>query len=62
MFASALSDPYIQSRHATFECADRLKPGVPDHPFGLMEGISGEICFLADILHGKHVYYPGYEL
>jgi hypothetical protein len=37
---------------------------VPDYPFGLMDGLSGAICLLSDILSEKddNVRLPGYEI
>jgi hypothetical protein len=37
--------------------------GVSDHPFSLMEGISGDICFLCDLLGNEFdARFPGYEI
>jgi hypothetical protein len=50
MFATALDDPKVQEKQINYEDAPRIHHGIPDHPYGLMEGISGEICFLSDLL------------
>ena len=36
--------------------------GKPDRPFSLFEGISGQIYFLADMLHPEAAAFPSYEL
>ena len=51
MFARALSLQSIQQPTEEFQDRQRMKVGVPDHPWSLMEGLAGEICMLADLVH-----------
>jgi hypothetical protein len=55
LFAKALIDNKIQGT---------LEKGKSDHPFSLMEGLSGQISFLSDLLTDEDqvVRFPGYEL
>lgn len=52
MFASSLMDTDVQDKIQSYTDSERLKTGMPDHPFSLMEGVSGEIAFLSDLLSG----------
>lgn len=40
---------------------DRDVVGISDHPYSLMLGISGDICFVIDALQGVG-YFPGFDL
>ena len=68
MFASKMYDKFIQARVSRFRSENR--PGVEKskmytdhHPFSLMEGIAGEVCFLSDLLHNPYeARFPGYEV
>jgi hypothetical protein len=31
----------------------RICEGIPDYPLSLMEGVSGEVCFLADLIRDE---------
>jgi hypothetical protein len=63
MFASSLMDQDVQDKIQSYTDSERLKTGMPDHPFSLMEGVSGEIAFLSDLLSGdEYVRFPGYEI
>ena len=42
-----------------------MKVGVPDHPWSLMEGMTGEICMLADLVHQDDLSvarFPAYDV
>ncbi len=55
IFAKALFDAKIQR--------EALRKGVPDYPFSLMEGCSGVVCFLSDLLGNENeVRLPGFEI
>jgi lantibiotic modifying enzyme len=45
----------------TYDDGQRMKIGEPDHPYSLMEGISGAICFLKDCLEPSTASFPGYD-
>ena len=46
-----------------FDDGTRKCPGLPDHPFSLMEGISGDICFMSDLLKDEvEMQFPGFEI
>ena len=62
MFAQATYDEQIQKEVREYTDLSRLKKGLPDYPLSLMEGISGQICFLSDLLRDKDVKIPGYEI
>jgi hypothetical protein len=66
MFAKTLCDPYIRTQSEQYlekKGVKRLTTGKPDHPFSLMEGIAGEVCFLADMVTGEDwMRLPGYEI
>ena len=50
MFAKSLYDQDVQVECSYHDDGQRVRCGMPDHPFSLMEGIAGEVCFLSDIL------------
>ena len=63
MFAKALTDPKIQKLVSSHDDGWRIYEGVPDHPFSLMEGLSGDICFLSDLLRDEsEARFPAYEI
>ena len=41
--------------------SQRHRPGVPDFPYSLMEGLGGTICFHCDLLHPEMAMFPGYD-
>ena len=63
-FVKAMYDEKIQeacSEHNNFGA--RMTQGVPDYPWSLMEGLSGEICLLSDLLTNENkVRFPGFEI
>ena len=62
-FAQSLCDPQIQEYISQYDDGVRLKKGTPDEPFSLMDGISGPICFLSDLLRDENdLRFPGYEV
>jgi hypothetical protein len=55
IYAKAIFDPKTQN-----QMPDKFKPV---YPFSLMEGISGVISFLSDLLQNEdEVRFPGYEI
>ena len=63
LFARALSDGPIMKQVREHEHGYRKATGVADHPYSLMEGISGDICFLSDMLRDENeVRLPGFEI
>ena len=66
MFAKTLCDPYIRKQSEQYIISkkiERLTEGKPDHPYSLMEGIAGEVCFLADMITGEDsMRLPGFEI
>lgn len=46
---------------STYIDSQRDVQGIPDTPFSLMEGTSGEICLLLDFLHPLLSSFPGFE-
>jgi len=63
IFAKAMYDQNIQEQCENYETPMRKQVGVPDHPFSLMEGICGDLCFLCDILGNEFdARFPGYEV
>ena len=63
LFAQALFDPKLQLKTFNFDDGTRLRKGVPDHPFSLMEGYSGVVCFLSDLLRNEaEMRLPGFEI
>ena len=62
-FALASTDRKIQRQCQEYEDPQRLNKGICDHPFSLMEGLAGDICFLSDLLRDENdVRFPGYEV
>ena len=56
---------YIEYDHDTLDPTQRVgyHPPPLSYPYSLMEGISGEICFLSDLLWDMTlVRFPGYEI
>ena len=62
-FALASTDKKVQQQCQAYEDPNRLNKGICDHPFSLMEGLAGDICFLSDLLRDENdVRFPGYEV
>jgi hypothetical protein len=63
MFAYAICDGKVHDKTKKYKAATRLERGCPDHPFGLMEGMPGDICFISDMLHDEDsIRLPGFEI
>ena len=63
MFAFAICDGKVHDQTKSHQDSTRLCCGSPDHPFGLMEGMTGDICFLSDLLHDEdNMRMPGFEI
>ena len=63
MFGTALSDSKIQDVCKKYDDKTRKIIGVPDYPYSLMEGISGDICFLSDLLRDDDdTRFPAFEI
>ena len=45
----------------SYDDPQRMRIGEADHPYSLMEGISGSICFLKDCLEPGSAGFPGYD-
>lgn len=50
----------VQQEVKVYEDPQRLSVGVPDHPYSLMEGLAGTLCFCCDLLHPELAAFPGY--
>ena len=63
-FVKALYDFKIQKEQSDFNnFGSRKVVGEPDYPWSLMEGLSGEICLLSDLLANENnMRFPGYEI
>ena len=64
MFARALSMASVQEVFLTYQDRQRIKTGIPDHPWSLGEGLSGEICMLADLTQEDDLTlarFPAYD-
>jgi hypothetical protein len=68
LFAQALVDDELREeylpKNETSENMNKYKQdAVPEHPFSLMEGVSGEICLLSDLLGNEdNARFPGFEI
>lgn len=64
MFADASINEEIQAIVRENEDDEMRKvPGIPDTPYSLMEGMSGNAVFYADVLMGDQTMrFPGYEI
>jgi hypothetical protein len=60
MFVKALFKEEVKEEQSQYENANRWTKGQTDYPFSLMEGSSGAISLLADLLNGD-VKFPGLE-
>jgi lantibiotic modifying enzyme len=45
-----------------YDDPQRYQVGVPDHPFSLMEGAAGTICYLIDCLNPLSALFPAYDI
>ena len=64
MFARALSLESVQTPIEENEDRQRMNVGIADHPWSLMEGLAGEICMIADLIHPDdltHARFPAYD-
>ena len=62
-FAKAMFDKQIQEQCENYDCDQRKNVGVADHPFSLMEGVAGDLCFLSDLIGNEYdTRFPGYEV
>ncbi|CUG89741.1 Hypothetical protein, putative [Bodo saltans] len=62
-FAAVMSTEEYMASTATYEDAQRVIPNIPDTPLGLMEGRSGTLCFLVELLYAPTTSaFPGYEV
>jgi hypothetical protein len=60
-FVQALCDKVPRKQPKKFKSEEKDKS--VSHPFGLMEGIAGEICILSDFLRDENlIRFPGYEI
>lgn len=57
----ATTSKQYQRAVSTYFDSQRDVQGIPDTPFSLMEGTSGEICLLLDFLHPLASSFPGFE-
>ena len=69
MFAKALTDPKVQGQclkkpaQTGVKGAKNLPKEAETYPFSLMNGLSGDICLLSDLLGDEAgMRMPGYEL
>lgn len=63
LFAYKLfNDAYLNSEILQYYDPQRLRRGVADTPYSLMEGLGGTICYMLDVLHPDSSSFPGYEL
>eukprot|EP00347_Sterkiella_histriomuscorum_P005713 403355552 len=63
-FGLATFDEDIQKIVAEYDDPGRMKVGIPDTPYSLMEGLGGQIVFYCELLRKdkKLVRFPGYEI
>ena len=52
----------IQSEMEGYQDYQRLRRGCPDHPFSLMEGTTGSLFFLSDLIEPERASFPAYEI
>ncbi len=63
LFAKALNDPQIIDKISEFDDGTKVRKGIPNYPFSLMEGLSGPITLISDLLLNKRaVLFPGLEI
>ena len=60
-FAQYLFVPAFMDAIGGMEDRQRYVQGQPDHPFSLMEGASGTVCALADLLAPADSAFPGFD-
>ena len=51
LVVTSYTDFTIQNTIKNYKHPERLSIGSSDYPYGLMNGIAGEICFLIDLFH-----------
>jgi len=64
MFARAMSMQSVQQPTEDYLDRSRVVVGTPDHPWSLMEGVAGEIYFLAALIHPQDLEvarFPAYD-
>ena len=63
MFGFALIDPEVQDEIAIWKEETKIERNELEHPYGLMDGISGGIAFISDLLRNEaSAKTPGYEI
>ena len=55
-------DPLYENVVSAFDDPQRINVGVADHPYSLMEGLAGTICFFLDCLNPLESLFPTYEI
>ena len=60
MMGQCIFNKDIQQKVDTYSDPQRFSVGVADHPYSLMEGLAGTICFYCDLLHPEQAAFPGY--
>ena len=50
IFARAICHAEFQEKCQQYHDGMRLRKGMPNYPFSLIEGVAGDVCFLSDIL------------
>jgi hypothetical protein len=62
-YAAMMSTPEYLESVRTYQDSQRVVSGIPDTPLGLMEGSSGALCFLVELLYAPTTSaFPGYEV
>eukprot|EP00825_Cyclidium_porcatum_P038629 TRINITY_DN4519_c0_g1_i9.p4 TRINITY_DN4519_c0_g1~~TRINITY_DN4519_c0_g1_i9.p4 ORF type:complete len:136 (-),score=23.21 TRINITY_DN4519_c0_g1_i9:110-517(-) len=61
-FVLASQNKNITKEINNFEHHDRQVKGVSNHPYSLMEGKAGNICFYMDCINPEESEFPGYEI
>ena len=59
--AEAIHSDEIKKETDLYIDRQRYVVGVPNHPYSLMEGLAGTICYHCDLLHPELAAFPGYE-
>ena len=62
MFAKAMCDPKIKAQQNDYN-VDPQSTGLPFYKYSLMEGITGQIYFLSELLRDdENLKFPGFEI
>ena len=61
MMAQCVWNEDIQEQIRVQSDPQRFKIGEPNHPYSLMEGLGGAICFFADLLKPETAAFPGWD-